>query len=196
MELLQKKFTTKHKFIFEEDTFNFSFNDSNGSADINVKYADFPNKNSVSIEHSHWFRNVGYAWVAIGALQLGGAIYTNSPLSGKAFWLILGIGCLAWYFISRIKHSVFKTEAGNVFIMQDSQHNKIIKEIRERRKKQLLDWYGNIDIDNELENEISKFNWLVKEEVLTEKEAEEKINHIKLQKLTSSELLADSNSVN
>jgi hypothetical protein len=47
-----------------------------------------------------------------------------------------------------------------------------------RKKAQLLKWYGDINLENELENEINKFNWLVKQNVMSQAEAEEKIAQV------------------
>jgi uncharacterized protein YqgQ len=40
-------------------------------------------------------------------------------------------------------------------------------EIRERRKTQLLDWYGNINFANDPEDEIQKFEWLYSQRLIT-----------------------------
>lgn len=180
MEIVQKKRSNKHTFTFKDDLFNFAYEDKNGSGDIDVDYVDFPQKSSIRIEQNEWLRNVGYLWCAIGAVQLGYAVYAAAPLSGKGFWLFLGLGCLAWAHFSKVRYSVFQTEQGSVFVIQDKRHDEIISELNIRRKKQLLQWYGEINFANDPQKEINKFRWLSEQNALSREEAEIKIAQVEL----------------
>ena len=175
MKITQKKLSNKHTYIFEEDSLNYLYEDKSGSDDLTLNYADFPEKNSISIEQNEWLRNVGILWGLLGIYQIGIAAINNYSLSGRGFWLVIGIICIIWYAFTKVKYSVFKTAAGNIFIIHDEHHNQIIAEIKSRRKKQLLNWYGEVNLENDLESEINKFKWLVKQNVMSEQEAEEKI---------------------
>ena len=139
-----------------------------------------PQKSSVQIERNEWIRNVGYLWLAIGVLQLGYAIYSQAPLTGKGFWILLGVLCLLWAYFSKVMYTVFRTERGSVFVIQGKHHDQIIDEINARRKSQLLRWYGEVNPDNDLANEISKFRWLVDQGVMSPEESEEKIAQAEL----------------
>jgi len=180
MEIIQKKKSNRHTFTFNDDYFNFAYEDKTGSGDTDINYADFPKKSSVQIDRNDWLINVGYLWCALGIFQLGYAIYSEASLSGKGFWLMVGIACVLWAHFSKVKYSVFKAEPGNIFIIQDNNHDKIIDEINSRRKNQLLDWYGDINPENELENEIGKFKWLAEQDVMTKEESERKIAQAEL----------------
>ncbi|MGF1727643.1 DUF308 domain-containing protein [Photobacterium nomapromontoriensis] len=180
MKIEQKKRANKHTFTFSDETFNFAFEDKSGADDVDMNYADFPKKSSLSIEQNEWLRNVGLLWCAIGVFQLGYAIYFNAPLTGKGFWLIVGLLCVFFGYFSKVKYSVFKAERGNVFVIHDKNHDIIINEINRRKKNQLLDWYGEVNTENEIDNEIAKFNWLCEQEVLTRKEADTKIAEAEL----------------
>lgn len=175
MEIVQKKKSNKHTFKFMDDHFNFAYVDSTGSDDTDLNYADIPKKSSTQIEQNEWLRNVGYLWCVLGIFDLGFAIYSQAPISGKGFWLLLGLVCIAWANFSKVKYSVFKTERGNVFVIDDKNHDKIIDELMSRKKTQLLNWYGEVNPENDLEQEISKFKWLVEQNVLSEEESEKKI---------------------
>ena len=48
-----------------------------------------------------------------------------------------------------------------------------------RRKEQLLAWYSDINMENELANEINKFRWLAEQKVLSEEESKQKIEEVK-----------------
>ncbi|MDP2715028.1 hypothetical protein [Rheinheimera sp.] len=188
MEFIQKKKSNKHTFTLHDDYFNFAYEDKSGSGDTDFDYADFPQKSSVQIEQNEWLRNVGYLWIALGVFQLGYAIYTEASLSGKGFWIFIGAVCAIWAYFSKVKYTVFRSERGNIFIIQDKNHDEIIKQLNIRKKSQLLKWYGDVNPDNELKNEIKKFNWLVDQGVLTKEESEKKIAQAELLKKDNFEL--------
>lgn len=175
MEFIQKKKSNKHTFTLHNDYFNFAYEDKSGSGDTDIKYADFPQKSSVQIEQNDWLRNVGYLWIALGIFQLGYAIYSEASLSGKGLWVFIGFICIIWAYLSKVKYTVFRAEQGNIFVIQDKNHDSIIKELNTRRKSQLFQWYGDVNPDNELENEVQKFKWLVEQDVITKSESEQKI---------------------
>lgn len=180
MEFIQKKRGVKQTFTLRDDHFNFAYEDKSGSGDIDLNYVDFPQKSSVSIEQNEWLRNVGLLWIALGVAQIGWAILNDLSLSGKGFWLMVGMACVLWAHFSKTRYSVFRTERGNVLVMQNKQHQQIVETLHARRKAQLLDWYGDVNPDNELESEIRKFQWLVEQDVMTQAESEQKIAQAQL----------------
>lgn len=182
MEFVQKKKSNKHTFIFHDNYLNFAYEDKSGSGDTDMNYADLPQKSSVRIEQNEWLRNVGYLWIALGIFQIGYAVYSDTSLSGKGFWILVGTACVIWAYFSKVKYTVFRMDRGNIFVIQDKYHDTIIDELKKRRKSQLLQWYGEINPENDLENEIRKFKWLVEQEVISEEESEKKIAQAELLK--------------
>lgn len=182
MELVQKKGSNKHTFTFHDDYFNYAVEDKNGSLDENFRYIDFPNKSSVVIERNEWLRNVGALWIVIGLFQLGSAMYAGDPLSGKGFWMVIGILCIGWSYFSTIKYSVFAMDPIKVYVIQERYHDVIVEEIKGRRIQQLRKYYGDVDPENDPENEIEKFRWLQKEGVISEEELKQKIAEIEFLK--------------
>ncbi|MEH6446924.1 MAG: hypothetical protein V7784_23780 [Oceanospirillaceae bacterium] len=180
MEIVQKKKSIKHTFAFNDENFNFKYEDKSGSGDTDFDYANFPQKSSIQIEENEWLRNAGYLWCALGVFQLGNAIYHTESISGKGLWLLIGLICITWAYFSKVKYSVFKAEHGNIFVIQGKNHDKIIEELNSRRKAQILRWYGEVDPENKLEDEIGKFKWLTEEAVMTKEEAEIKIAQAEL----------------
>jgi len=178
MEFIQKKGSVTHTFTLHDDHYNFAYVDRAGSGDMDLRYADFPQKPIIQIEQNEWLRNVGYLWVALGTLQFGYAVYASAPLSGRWFWIAVGIACVAWAHFSKITYSVFKTNDGNIFIIHDKSHDMVVDELRKRKKMQLLTWYGDINPDNALENEIEKFRWLAAQDVISQEECDKKIAQV------------------
>lgn len=178
MEIKQKRFSNHHTFTFETEFANFAYKDKSGSGDFDFNYADLPEKSATSIEQNEWLRNVGVLWCLLGFYRIGTAAYNGASLSGTGFWLFLGIICLIWFALTKVKYSVFKTDRGNVFVIQDKNHEKIVSELNNRKKEQLLAWYGQVNLENDKETEIEKFRWLEKQNVISKVEAEEKIAEV------------------
>ena len=180
MEIVQKKGSNKHTFRFEDGYFNFAYEDKTGSGDVDMKYAEFPNKAIVKIDRNEWLKSVGYIWCAIGVFQLGYAMYSEASLTGKGFWLMVGAICLVLAYFSTVKYSVYQADEGNIFVIQDKVHDKIVDELNNRKRKQLFDWYGEVNPENSLETEIEKFKWLVDQNVISKEESEKKIAQAEL----------------
>ncbi len=178
MEIKQKKLSNQHTFTFNEHSLNFAFKNKSGAEDVDVEYGTFPDKSSLLIEQNDWLRNVGILWFLLGALNIGRAVFSDNPVTGTGLWLFLGIICLIWFAVTKVRYSVFKTETSNIFVIQNGQHDHIIDEISKRKKAQLLQWYGDVNVDNDPESEINKFRWLAEQNVITKVQAEEKIAQV------------------
>lgn len=188
MEFVQKKQSTRHTFTFHDEFFNFAYKEKSGEGDIDLNYVDMPEKYSIQIQSNDWLRNVGLLWIVIGVLQFGMALYSQTSLTGKGFWLFIGTLCVLWAYYSKVRYSVFQTDKGNVFVMHDKLHDRILEEVKSRKKGQLLSWYGDINPANDLENEIHKFKWLAEQQVITPQEAEQKIAQAEMMQQESFDL--------
>ncbi len=179
MEIQQKRLSRKHTFTFNDQLLNFSFEERSGSADFDVAYGDIPKKSAIQLEENTWLRNVGYLWCVLGVIGL--IISSNTTI-----WLVLGLGCLAWNYTFKIKHTVIKTNQGEIWIMHDKKHDEILREISDRRKQQLLQLFGAININNDPQKEINKFMWLLEQEVISKEEADAKIAQLQILQQQSS----------
>lgn len=180
MNIEQRKFSHHHTFTFETDSIHFAFRDKSGSDDINIPYIEFPLKPSTRIEQNLWLRNVGALWCALGVVQIAFALSIDKPLTGTGFWLLMGLGCLLVAHFTKVTFSVFSTRSGSIWVIQDAKnHDRIIDELRSRRKNQLLALLGEINLENGLDKEVEKFKWLVEQQVLTHEEAEQRITRVR-----------------
>lgn len=176
MKIEQKKLSNRHTFDFQEKSFNFAYKDRSGSGDVDVAYANLSSKSSIKIEDNSWWRNAGYIWCGIGVLNIVFGLTTGQGVAGRAFWLIVGLACLVVYWATRVKYTVLGFEGGSVFIIQDGKtHDSILNELIARRKAQLLSLYGEVDIENDLEREKAKFEYLCQQGVISREEADAKI---------------------
>ncbi len=179
MKIEQKKWSNQHTFTFGNDALNFAYKDKSGSGDVDIPYGEIPKKSSIRIEQNTWLRNVGYIWCVLGVIQIGLALVGGKPLSGTGFWLMLGAGCLAWSYFTKVKYTVFQAPNGSLFVIQDDKtHDKIIEELMSRRKLQMRAWYDHIDGNKSVEIELAKFKWLQEQDVLTKEEATQRISQV------------------
>lgn len=181
MKIEQKKLSITHTFDFQDKYFNFAYKDRSGSGDADVAYANLASKTSVKIEDNSWWRNAGYIWCVIGILNIGWGLASGAGIAGRGFWLMIGLICLIVYRVTRVQYTVLGFDGGNVFIIQDKKtHDQVLGELMDRRKKQLLSLYGEIDLESNLERETAKFNYLREQGVLSQEEADTKIQRATL----------------
>ncbi|MDN3612571.1 hypothetical protein ACODM8_15095 [Vibrio ostreicida] len=178
MEIVQKKGKNKVTFSFGQDRLNYACEGASGKSDVDLYYGDLSKKRSERIEQNEWLRNVGVLWIGIGIFQSAYGSFTHQALYFDPMWFFIGSACLIWAMLSKITYSVYKTEDVNLFIIQDKQHDTIVDALMSRRKEQLLAWYADINMENELASEINKFKWLVEQEVLSEEESKQKIEEV------------------
>lgn len=179
MEVIQKKGKNKHTFRLGQEQFEYAYEDGSAKGDVEVYYGDLPLKRSEQTEQNDWLRNVGVLWILLGLFQSGYGSFTRGAFYFDPMWIFIGAACLTWALMTKVTYTVFKAEGANIFIIKDKHHDALIEELMARRKAQLANWYADINPENELNNEINKFKWLVKQEVLTEEESEQKIKEVK-----------------
>ena len=190
MEFKQKRFANFANFNFGEKLLTYRIKDNSGDVEFDVLYENIPHKNRKVFERNNWLRNVGLIWCAIGVVQIGLALSGYGALSGSGFWLLIGLGCLAFYRFTWNEYTVLDTEEGSIWIINDKQHDAILNTIEERRKEKLLAWYHTLEFNDDVENEIQTIDWLVKNKVLTADEGEARVSQLKS---AETKLLTDDN---
>lgn len=170
MELTQKKSSNQTTFEFGKEKLKYSIKDSSGKKTFSTEYGSISDEDFDELEEKNaWFRNVGILWVLIGAVQIIGRLMESGSFSGS-IWLTLGIICLITYRFKTTNYTIVDAEKGRIFIIQDEQHSKILDEISKRRKKQWKLWYGSINYENDPQNELNKFQWLLDKKVISDDE--------------------------
>jgi len=180
MKFKQSKSGNKLLFKFSDKQLHYEYKYSDGSGNYDISYADFPSKSHTIIEQNDWCKNVGTLWILLG-IGLNVYRYYTMHLLDKNGIIFIGLGilCILWTIFRKIKFTIFNTPQANVLIIKNRKHDEIVNEIQSRRKKQLLELYSQIDFNNNMENEIKKFEWLKEENILSQEEANDKILQIK-----------------
>jgi hypothetical protein len=175
MEFTQKRMANHIRFEFGPTELRFWIRDNSGERDLTADYADLPSSTRRVFEKNTWVRNVGYLWCVIGAVAVAAAAIAGTLSPGSAFWLALGVACLGFYRATQTTYTVLDANAGSIWIIEDKQLATILNELQSRRKTRLLDIYGTFNPNNDPEREAQKFDWLVKEKILTREEANHRL---------------------
>ena len=169
MEINQSRFSNKTKFIFGDDSLIYTLKDMGGRQSFSVPYISILKDRSELEERNPWFRNVGLLWVLIGIIQ---TLYVYHGAGGPilSIWLILGMVCLAIYWVATTRYTVLNTERGSIYVILDKKHEEVLQELSSRRKAQLRNLYGAINLQNDPAVEMNKFRWLLQEGAISDEE--------------------------
>lgn len=158
MLITQRRFSNTFTFEFEPDTLTYTRVDAYGSHSFQLPYGSIGMDPQHTTERNATLFNGGILLSAWGLAQTG---YTmaHGDLLGIIFFFP-GIACFLLHVLTKIELTSLSSDAGEVVLLHDRHYDRIMETIRERRKKQLLEWYGNINFANDPEEEIRKFHWL------------------------------------
>lgn len=172
-ELNQRSWSNKTKFQFKDDKLDYTIKYSSGSHSFSINYGSIPLDDKRELEEKNsWFRNVGILWLLIGGFQTF-LRFSDSGDIKISMWIILGAICFIAFLFAKTKYTILGTESGNILIIRNKQHDNILTEITQRRKEQLLAWYGEINYTNDPNDEMNKFLWLKNQNLISEEQLED-----------------------
>ena len=168
----QNKNGTFLKFDFKEDGLNYTLKDKTINKTDFIAFEDITNKT-----HEFFEKNEGYKSRAIYFLVVGILFFlVNIFLKTKLWsWMFL-IGAPVFYFLykkSIVNYIVINTDSDmNIWVLENKNQKLIIDEIYSRRNDYLMKNYLEINYENDVNNEINKFVWLKKLELINKEEFE------------------------
>ncbi|HCU67765.1 MAG TPA: hypothetical protein DGF30_00685 [Desulfomicrobium sp.] len=177
MNITQRSYSTTITFDFEQDALTYTRADAYGSHSFQLPYGSIGMDPRMTSERNGTLFSGA---ILLSAWGLAQAAYTmiRGDLLGAIFMLPGGL-CFLLHAALKTNITSLSSDEGEIAIMHDGNFERIISEIRERRKKQLLDWYGNIDFANDPEEEIQKFEWLHSQRLITSDQLQRIVNTIR-----------------
>lgn len=171
MKFHQRRFFNQTSFDFGEDKLKYMVKRNSAKKVTSFRYADINMKDLFELEERNdWYRNAGVFWIILGSLQMFYRFQSEQTFK-LSFWVLVGFIFVGIYSVIKTSYTIFEaSNDSNILVIQNKAHDTIIKELRERRKKQLLAMYGEINFYNNEEDEIRKFEWLLEHEAISEKE--------------------------
>ncbi|MDO9583207.1 MAG: hypothetical protein Q7J24_08845 [Desulfomicrobium sp.] len=177
MLITQQRFSHTISFEFEPETLTYTRSDAYGSHSFQLPYGSIGMDPRQTTERNGTLFNGGILLSAWGLAQTGYAL-AHGDLLGVIF-LIPGLACLLFHALAKIELTSLSSDAGEIALLHDKNYERIMDAIRDRRKKQLLDWYGNINFANDPEEEIRKFHWLHSQHLISEGQLEQIVTTIR-----------------
>lgn len=164
MNFTQHSHTGRTSFHFDPDKLTHTRSDSHGSHSVSLSYGSIGMDPRMATERNGALFTGAVLLLVWGCAQ---AFHTawNGDWSGLIF-LAPGPFCLLLHAINTTTVTYLDSEDGDIAIFHDKNHDLIMAEILERRKRQLLEWYGSIDFTNDPEEEIRKFHWLHSQDLI------------------------------
>jgi hypothetical protein len=180
MKFEQKKNGNHCSFFLKKEGLEYSFRDKQTEFTLNLDYEQIPFESAKIREQNQWFRNAGALWIIIGLYSSYSQYQANGSIR-LSFWLILGLGCLVFYFIRQTDFLIFDTNRGRILIINDKTGGEVLDLIQSRRAEQIRQRYGNIDWANDPENEIRRFQWMEERRIISQSEFQEIKTRLRLQ---------------
>ena len=177
MLITQRRFSNAITFDFEPDTLTYTRADAYGSHSFQLPYGSIGMDPRQTTERNGTLFNGGILLAAWGLAQAGYAL-AHHDLLGIIF-LLPATACFLLHALAKVELTSLSSDAGEIALLNDKQYDRIMSEIRERRKKQLLDWYGNINFANDPEEEIRKFHWLHSQQLISAGQLEQIVTTIR-----------------
>ena len=171
MDIQQKHFSTKIALDFGERELTYKIRDNSGEREFAVDYGRIPKQSRKVFDRNIWLRNAGLIWCVLGLAFMAWAAMEGGVTLGSAFWLIVGIGCLAVYRATWADYTVFDTPEGPIFVLEAADHDKAIAEIAARRKTVLQNWFRELDFAGDEDARRHAIDFMKKQGALTEAEA-------------------------
>lgn len=179
LEYKQKHLATRTWLSFNEDELSYKIRDNSGEVQFSVQYGSIPATTRLVFERNNWLRNVGLIWCVLGVIQIAAALGGSKGFTVPGFWLIVGLGCLAFYRATWSSFTVFDTQNGSIFILSDKQSDDILALIQERRSAQLLQWFKQTDYGDDVQARANAIEWLKEQNAISDEEAKSMIAEIK-----------------
>ena len=177
MIITQRSYSTTLTFEFAQDALTYTRADAYGSHSFNLPYGSIGMDPRTTTERNGALFTGAIILLAWG---MGQAAYTmiRGDLLGAIF-LLPGAACLLLHAAMKTGITSLSSDEGEIALLHDKHFDRIMTEIRERRKAQLLDWYGNINFANDPEDEIQKFEWLHSQRLITSEQLRRIVNTIR-----------------
>ena len=170
MEIKQRRLFTATKFQFQSDYLVYELKNLAGSKQITVDYADMsPDVKAVEERHASYLY-FGLVLFGVG-LILGAYIYETENRWSGINWAVMGLILLIAYFVETKKLSIVHTSREFLVVLCGGDHDRILLELHERRKRRFLQVLARPDFQNDESKRASLIGTLRDQRIFSEEEA-------------------------
>lgn len=152
MQITQKRSSKHITFTFYDTYFNYHAEDKNDEKNLYIDYSELTGKTSEIVDKIVWYDRAGIFWCFLGIIQIGHAVYFDLPLTGKGFWLGVGLLSLLVGRFTKVKYTKVGTKFGFFHILHDKNYDAILHELQKRRNL-IMEGAGNKEDDVEVQKQ-------------------------------------------
>lgn len=171
MEFRQKKGKNDIKFEITSDHLKYFIKDETSKGEYTVEYDSIsPNKYELTEKNDN-YKNYAIYLLVLSIIFLAGTIFLQIR-SNALLFLFGSIVLYILYQRSKVTFTVLEGEH-KIYVIKDDQHDKILEKIKDARKEYMIQKYAKVNLSNNVDNELRKFAWLLKQNIITQEEFEE-----------------------
>jgi hypothetical protein len=178
MKLTQKRVSARTAFTFGDDQLSYSMRFGSSVHAFVVDYFRVDRARRHTARHD-WARfRSGVLFSLVGAAAMFAQSALTGPSQWLALWLVPGLILMSLFTFVRGHYVELRADGEALWVIDNGSTASIIAEIDRRRRDQLAEYYGPLNLANEPYLEIRKIEWLVEESVFTREEADLQIGRI------------------
>lgn len=168
-------------FDFGPDALAFTHADNSGSRSLSVGYEGIAVDHKETVVYKNtWYQ---YKFLVLFAV-LGFAVANTEGHVWAAQWQVLiqvlGAAAVFWFIPRDVAYSLFPCGEGMIRVMQDAQHDAIVREMKARWTAYYRARYAMPDFSKARDKEIQKFHWLKKHDIISDEEFKKAIAVLQL----------------
>lgn len=174
----QKRVSARTQFAFGDTQLSYSMRFGASVHEIVVDYFQVARERRHTSQRD-WSRlRAGLLLSMAGLAAMTAQVAFISANPWAALWLVPGLMLIALFTFLRGHYVELHAAGERLWVIDNRTTAKIIAEIDRRRRDQLAEYYGALNLANEPYLEIRKIEWLVEEAVLTREQADVQIGKV------------------
>ncbi|NRA30800.1 MAG: hypothetical protein HRU11_11135 [Parvularculaceae bacterium] len=174
----QKRLAHRTQFGFAERAVRVRIEDNQGAVEFDQPYDEIPFESRTITEKMMALRGAAIFFAVVAAYNFGSFALSGGADGGLisgAIHVVLAAAAEWGYRRANVSFTVIEATQGVVHIINDQQKDQILAMIGDRRRAVLRVAASEINIENPVDIEVEKFNWLHEHDVITDDEHREKL---------------------
>lgn len=174
----QKRLAHRTSFVFKERLVQVRIEDNQGAVEFDQPYDEISFESRTITEKMMALRGAAIFFAVVSAYNFGGLALSGDLDAGLVTGIIhVTLAVLAeWaYRRANVEFTVVEATQGVLHVINDPQRDDILAMIADRRRAALRIAAAEINIENPVDIEVEKFDWLHEHDVITDEEHREKL---------------------
>lgn len=168
-------------FVFGTENLTYTIADRTGERTVNIPYdsIDFRNSQALVTNNSLYRRQAMAVLFLIWSVLILATVALHADPAAPVIFSVVMIAVIIKAFIQtsgQVKKTLFKAPTLSLEVFQDDQHDKIVEMLKVHWLARLRNLHLKINPLRSPEQEIAKYEWLKKNDVISEQEFTDAVN--------------------